>query len=125
MTRTITVPLVFNGVNTATFNIQGAQIENIMKIIVKQATVVNDPASVPPVGVPACSVWCDLITTEQSLCSVLLTPSSEFTTNLDVLLDSTVANVSGNHTFRLQFTPNVSYDWSQINTTLLLTLTFL
>ena len=123
MTRTITIPLIFNGANTATFNIQGAQIENVMKIIVKQATVVNDPASVPPVTI--CAVWCDLLTVDQSLCCVPLTPATEFSTNLDVLLDSTVANVSGIHTFRLQFAPNTSYDWSQINTTMCITLTFL
>ena len=48
MVKTLTIPLIFNGTNQATYNIQGGQFEKVKKIIVRQITVYTASDTTPP-----------------------------------------------------------------------------
>jgi hypothetical protein len=120
--RTLTIPLRFNGVNNAAYNIQGGQLADVKKIHVRQITVANAVASVPPF--PAADIKSDLITADQSLGSVCLVPETYYSINLSTVVPSQAPNVTGNHTFTLFHPTDAIPDWSDTNVTVLLTITF-
>jgi hypothetical protein len=88
----------------------------------RQLTVVNDAGSIPPV--PACALYSDLITADQSLCSLSLVAGTVQSVDLVTEIEAQSLNVTGIHKFTLSFGPGISDDWSTISTTICLTMTF-
>jgi hypothetical protein len=65
-----------------------------------------------------------LVTPEQSLCSVILTPGIYTTVAPMCELEPQNPNVTGNHVFTLSLGPGTNYSWGNIETYILLTLSF-
>ena len=121
MVKTLTIPLTFSNSNQTTYNIQGGQLEKVKKITVRQISTVNNTGGAP---VPVCGLYCDLVTPEQSLGSVILTPGIDTTVAPMCELEPQNQNVTGNHVFTLSLGPGTNYSWSNIETFILLTLSF-
>ena len=122
MVKTLTIPLVFNATNQATYNIQGGQLEKVKKIIVRQITSYSASGATPPV--PICAIYSDLMTPEQSFGSICIEAETASTIAPMCELEPQNHIVSGNHVFTLSFGPGTNYVWSIVDITVLLTLSF-
>lgn len=118
--KTQALYLTFENTNVCTYNIQGSQLDNVTTIQGKQLSIINDPDSVPPSVV--CELKSDLISSEESFCSLVLVPELVQSFEISTKLHSQATSVRGYHNFML-FYPGV-VDWTGINITVCLTLTF-
>lgn len=121
--RTIGIPLYFSDTNITSYNITAARLTGIRRVRVRQVTVHSYDGSTPPV--PNCFILSDIISSDQVLCSVPLdADTASHTTCLDTPVETSMATISGIHTFTLGYTPADSYDWTGFEASILLVLEF-
>ncbi len=120
--RTVVINLLFDGTNTIIYNIQASNIAAIKSLTLKQLTVVNNSGTNPPVN--TCSVYSDLISPDQALCSAYLIEDTNYSLNLENNFTPIAPNCSGNHVFTLLWDNSSNYDWSAIDVAISLTIQF-